>query len=79
MKLEDSAYIKDCFVKFSEPFGDCYIFEKFIVSEISEGVHFDWEKAQIIISRVYEYFGTTHVDLSYISNRINSYSLTAQD
>ena len=70
---------KKCLLKFSEPFGEFYLFENFLVSEIAEGVHFDWEKAEIIIHRVYDYFGTKDVELGYLSNRVNSYSITAQD
>ncbi len=79
MKLEDSPLIKSCFVKFTEPFGEFYIFEKFVVSEISEGVHFDWEKAKIIIEKVYQYFGSNDIQINYISNRVNSYSVNPQD
>ncbi|MAZ72546.1 MAG: hypothetical protein CMC70_05300 [Flavobacteriaceae bacterium] len=79
MKLENSPFLKNCLIKFSEPFGEFYLFEKFIVSEINEGVHFDWEKAEILINRVHEYFGTTEVEINYLSNRVHSYSVTAQD
>ena len=79
MKLEDSPLLKNCFIKFSEPFGDFFIFENFVVGEMVEGTHFDWEKAEILLKRIYDYFGTRDVDLSYISNRVNSYSVTAQD
>lgn len=79
MKLEDSPLIKDCFVKISEPFGNFYIFEKFVISEIAEGVHFDWSKASCLIEKVYQYFGSRDVDINYISNRVHSYSVNAQD
>ncbi len=79
MKLEDSPYIKDCFLKVSEPFGNFYIFEKFIVSEISEGVHFDWDKAARLIEKVHEFFGSSDIKINYISNRVHSYSVNAQD
>lgn len=79
MKLEDSPLIKDCFVKVSEPFGDFYIFEKFVISEIAEGVHFDWDKAQVLIKHTYEFFGSKDLQINYISNRIHSYSVNAQD
>ena len=79
MKLEDSPLIKDCFIKVSEPFGDFYIFEKFVVSEIAEGVHFDWDKAKVLVKHTYEFFGARSNRINYISNRINSYSVNAQD
>ena len=61
------------------PFGSFYVFEHFVVGEIREGAHFDWQQANEIILAVHEFFGTTRTDLSYISNRINSYSVTPQD
>ncbi|WP_432410949.1 hypothetical protein [Rasiella sp. SM2506] len=79
MKLENSEFSKDCLLKISEPFGNFYIFNTFIVSEITEGVHFDWEKAQSLIEKVHTFFGSSDSKINYISNRINSYSVNAQD
>jgi len=79
MKLEDSPLIKNCFIKVSEPYGDFFIFEKFVVGELVEGTHFDWAKAKVLIEKVYQYFGSRDIQLNYISNRIHSYSVNAQD
>ena len=79
VKIEDSPYIKNCIIKISEPFGNFFIFENFVVSEIAEGVHYNWNKAKIIVTKVHEYFGSKNLELNYISNRINSYSVSAQE
>lgn len=68
-ELED-VYILSC--------GIFYFFEDFIISEINEGVHFDWETAQDIIELALDHYGSGS-KISYISNRVHSYSIEAQD
>jgi len=58
--------------------GNYYFFEKFIVSEIHEGVHFNWKKAKEVIDLAYQYYGP-EPKLVYVSNRVNSYSIVPQD
>ena len=60
------------------PFGRFYFFDDFIISEISEGVLFDWEKAKKVIDLAYAHYGP-NPKLVYISNRIYSYSVVPQD
>ncbi|MBT8261536.1 MAG: hypothetical protein KJO05_01860 [Bacteroidia bacterium] len=79
MKIESSKYRGLYRYKISEPFGNFYIFDDYVISEINEGVHFNWELAEIVIEQVYDYFGSRDIKLSYISNRIHSYSLHPQD
>ncbi|MFC4636124.1 hypothetical protein ACFO3O_19615 [Dokdonia ponticola] len=58
--------------------GVFYFFEEFIVSEINEGVHFNWETAQEVIELALNHYGRD-AKISYISNRVYSYSIEAQD
>jgi hypothetical protein len=58
--------------------GIFYFFDDFIVSEMNEGVHFNWEAAQDIIELALNHYGSGS-KISYISNRVNSYSIEAQD
>jgi hypothetical protein len=61
-------------------FGNIYIFEKFVVSEINEGVHFNWENhGKVIVDDVTFYLGNNGDNINYISNRIHSYSVVASD
>lgn len=61
-------------------FGNVFIFDGFVVSEINRGVNFNWnEHAQIIVEDVACYLGTDGSDIIYISNRIHSYSVIASD
>lgn len=68
-KLED-VYVFD--------YGTFYFFENFIISEINEGVLFDWELAKEVIDVALNYYGE-NPRIGYISNRVNSYSLKPQD
>lgn len=79
MKVEESQY-KDLYQKkISLHYGNFYIFETYVISEISEGVHFNWELAEEVIELVYDHFGTRDIKVAYISNRINNYTVHAQD
>lgn len=61
-------------------FGDVFIFNGFIVSEIKSGINFNWnDHASKIVDDVSCYLGTDGHDLIYISNRINSYAVVATD
>ncbi|AUP77473.1 hypothetical protein C1H87_01545 [Flavivirga eckloniae] len=60
------------------PFGNFFLCEKFIISELHTGVHFDWPKIEMVIKNVFKFYGE-NTRLGYISNRINSYSVSPQD
>ncbi|MAM28946.1 MAG: hypothetical protein CMC13_07965 [Flavobacteriaceae bacterium] len=79
MTIENSPFKDSYLTKFTESFGNFYVFEHFVVGEIAEGVHLDWAKAKIFIEKVYAYFGTREVKINYISNRVHSYSVNPQD
>lgn len=75
MKFEDSKYyntIKS--TKIEMPFGVFYFCEKFFLSELNEGVHFDWDKIEAVVNELFTFYGKD-VRLAYIPNRINSYSI----
>jgi len=54
LKTELSEYYKSLkpFV-LQMPFGTYFFFEKFIVSEINEGVHFEWIMAEKLALEVF--------------------------
>ncbi|MEL6810531.1 MAG: hypothetical protein AAFP76_04280 [Bacteroidota bacterium] len=79
LRVEDSKYKDKYREKLSLDSGNYYIFDKFVIGEVNEGEHFDWETAKVVIQRVYLHFGTTDIKVSYISNRINSYSVQPKD
>lgn len=78
MTFENSKYfnlLKHSKIEFS--FGNFYLFDKFIISEINEGIHFDWDKIQQVIAALIDYYGS-NLKIGYISNRVNPYSIEPQ-
>ena len=78
--IKDTNLYSEVIKELNYPFGNVYVFDGYLVSEINEGVIFSWEEhAEQIIEDVYYFLGTDLSDLIYISNRVNSYSIIATD
>ncbi|MBP0902295.1 hypothetical protein ACFSKN_17410 [Mariniflexile gromovii] len=77
MRFENSEFFKLKHYKLEMPFGNFYFFETFFISEINEGIHFDWKMIQEAMDYVVAFYGAD-AKLGYISNRVNSYSMTPQ-
>lgn len=78
MNFENSKYfnlLKHSKIEFS--FGTFFFLDKFVVSELNEGIHFDWSKIEEVISAIAEHYGDDF-KIGYISNRIKSYSIVPQ-
>lgn len=58
--------------------GIFYFFKDFIVSEINEGVNFNWRPAQEVIKLAANHY-TVYTMVASISKRLYSYSLASQD
>ncbi|QYA26452.1 hypothetical protein G3I01_13395 [Gramella sp. MT6] len=59
-------------------FGDIIFLDKTIVTELNEGIIYGWEKGSEVIALAEKYFGKDFY-VNYMSNRINDYSVVAQD
>ncbi|RDY59906.1 hypothetical protein [Flagellimonas nanhaiensis] len=59
-------------------FGIFYFFDGLVISEIGEGVVFNWGMAKKIIDIAYEVIGRD-TPIAYISNRVNNYSVVPID
>lgn len=79
MRVQDTPLLQHVREKHELPFGVFYFFDNFIISEIKEGVLFEWEKAEEIINLGIQFYGNDTNHLNYISNRINDYSIKPQD
>jgi len=78
MKFEDSKYSKRfAYKKELFSFGIIYVTKYFVISELNEGIHVDYNVASEIISRFSKNIkkGTK---IGYIANRYNSYSFNPQ-
>ncbi|MDC7993565.1 hypothetical protein [Altibacter sp. HG106] len=79
MRITESPYFDQCLHTITKPFGEFYVFDHYVIGEISEGVHFHWDLAIQVIEEVYDFFGSRAIEVTYISNRIHSYSVHPQD
>lgn len=62
------------------PFGDIFIFNGFVISEIKNGMNISWKNhGKRITEDISCYLGTDGSDIIYISNRVNSYAVMAVD
>ena len=74
---ESTCYKKLNPHKLQMPFGNFYLCDNFLVSELNEGIHFDWEMVNTVMIKVIDHYGKD-VQLGYISNWVNSYSMDPQ-
>ncbi|MDN3596633.1 hypothetical protein [Zunongwangia endophytica] len=78
MRLEDSKYADLILEKIEYDFGNIYFLEDILVSEINQGVVFNWECAEKVIIDAQRLFGNEYTP-HFISNRIHKYYTVYQD
>jgi len=80
VSIVETKFYSRVLKEFNYPFADIFVFDKFIVSEIKQGVNFDYNNASEIIKDICSFLGSENgEDINYISNRVHSYSVTASD
>lgn len=78
MRFEETKFGNSLdYRKIEFSFGNYYLCENFVVSELNEGIHFDWDKILEVIGAVIDYYGN-NIKIGYISNRVESYSIDPQ-
>lgn len=78
MKVLES-HIKELILgSYTSKLGTYYFFEDFVISEINEHALFNWEEAEEILEIAKEFYGDIS-GKSYISNRVNPYSVVPTD
>ncbi|MGK0430855.1 MAG: hypothetical protein ACJARX_002535 [Psychroserpens sp.] len=78
MTFENSKYCKLLeYKKVEFLFGNLYITKQFIISEINEGIHINFEKVIELMSTISEDINTDS-KIGYIANRVNPYSFEPQ-
>ncbi len=79
MQFEKTCHFKTLKpLKVGLPFGNYFFCKRFIIGEPFEGVHFDWNKAELLINEVIKHYGS-NAKIAYIVNRINHYSIDPQN
>ena len=80
ISIKETNLYNDVLKELNYSFGNVFIFDGYIISEINRGVSFNWQDhAKTIVEDVFYYLGTNGDDLIYISHRINSYSVVPYD
>ncbi|MFD1064171.1 hypothetical protein ACFQ1Q_13010 [Winogradskyella litorisediminis] len=80
LSLKESFFLNDVLKELNYSFGNVFIFDGFVISEINSGITFTWENhAKVIVDDVTSFLDTDGRDLVYISNRINSYAVKPND
>lgn len=80
ISVKETYLYNDVLKELNYPFGNVFIFDGYIISEINRGISLSWEAhAKRIVEDVFCYLGTDGKDLIYISHRINSYSVVPYD
>lgn len=75
MKFEDSIHAKNLnHTKVQLAFGDFYLCENIVVAELNRETHVDWLLLQKIAHLIETHYGKSG-KISYISNKVNSYSI----
>lgn len=78
MTFENSKYSNLLeYKKVEFPFGIVYITKQFVITELNEGIHVNYEMVSKLISKFSEDIGN-NTKIGYIANRINSYSFEPQ-
>jgi len=75
--MNDGFYLKALKTHQLE-FGNFYFFDKYVISEINEGVFFNWKKAEVVIDLVIDFY-ENNFKVYYISNRKNRYYINPAD
>ncbi|HMR16240.1 MAG TPA: hypothetical protein PKD13_07135 [Mariniflexile sp.] len=77
MTFENSSFFELKHHKLEMPFGNFYLLEKFFISELNEGAHFDWTMIKSVMDELVIFYGAD-AKIGYISNRVHSYSINPQ-
>ena len=79
VSVKETDFFKEVVKVFNYPFGNVYVFDGFVVSELNQGGTIGWEQTKLIVDDVTRFFNSKGENVIYISNRINSYSVIATD
>jgi len=78
MTFENSKYSKVLeYKKFEFLFGNLYITNHFVISELNEGIHVDYKMVSELIHKFSEEI-SNDIKIGYIANRKNAYSFEPQ-
>ncbi len=77
-RVKELSYFKNIREVREFEFGVFYFFDTLVISEINEGVFFQWKMAEKAVKASKEFYGENQ-PIVYISNRINNYTVEPKD
>lgn len=77
-RVKDIPFFKNIREIREYQFGTFYFFNGLVISEINEGVTFEWDMAKKAIKAAHDVFKENQ-PIAYISNRINNYFVVPTD
>ena len=77
-RVKDIPYFKNIREIREYSFGKFYFFDGLVISEINQGITFNWKMAERAIKAAKEIFGN-EMPVAYISNRVNEYYVVPTD
>lgn len=80
ISVKQSALYQQVLKEFNYDYANVFVFDGFVISEISHGVTFTWDHhAKQIVEDVTSFLETDGNDVIYISHRIHSYAVKPND
>ncbi|MCD2259841.1 hypothetical protein [Psychroserpens luteolus] len=80
ISVKETPFYDKVLKEFNYDFGDIFVFDGFILSEMKEGLTIGWEEHMIRMSEdIAQFTGNDGSDFIYISHRIHSYSIMPSD
>lgn len=78
--IKETTYYRKALHVLNYPFGEFYLFDDYIVSEIKAGEVVSWDTVgKLLVTDIREIYGTRSKELVYISNRVNKYAVMPSD
>lgn len=78
--VKDTSYYQNALHVLNYTFGDFYLYDDFIISEIHAGEVVSWDTVgQLLVTDIREIYGSRSKELVYISNRVNKYAVMPSD
>ncbi|MCD2259842.1 hypothetical protein [Psychroserpens luteolus] len=80
ISVKDSALYDNVLKEFNYDYGNVFVFDGYVISEIKQGITFTWDHhAKQIVEDVTSFLDTDGNDIVYISHRIYSYAVKPND
>lgn len=78
--VKDTSYYRKALHVLHYEFGDLYLYDDFIISEVKADEVVSWDTVgKLLVTDIREIYGPRSKELVYISNRVNKYAVIPSD